>query len=344
MNIWLALIFIIFLSAWLIVLTVCILLSLCFDCIDCQDGTFIIRRRGRRWRANAINASLVTKKVQDHAFLSAKCEEFLSSQMLNSITTLATARSSLSMSNISASLSNSNKMQLSQSQVTNTHDNEGPSESNDCNDDKYCSICLDEFKVGDEVSWSRNLTHCRHAYHTACIKAWLKRNADCPICRAPFFTRHDMDVRVTGCCEFLKVCCCRSEGDRENSDLVEIKYNTNQKTLFEYRDKFNFCVIHGLIRPPGYVILTSSDEEMNGVKAVKRRSRLSLSLNEDYITSPIRDLELAEVNEEDDSSGGLARFGRFNSICSGSSPSENENSETQLPTIRDETNDQTLEC
>lgn len=81
--------------------------------------------------------------------------------MLNSITTVATARSSLSHSNISTGLSNSNRTQLSESQITHVNDNEGPNENNQCNDEKYCSICLEEFKVGDEVSWSRNLTHCR---------------------------------------------------------------------------------------------------------------------------------------------------------------------------------------
>lgn len=181
----------------------------------------------------------------------------------------------------------------------------------------------------------------RHVYHTACIKTWLKRNADCPICRAPFFTKHDMDVRITGCCDVLKIICCLRDNNKQNSDLIEVKHYTDQKTLFEYRDKFEFCVIHGLIRPPGYVILTSSDEEINGVRAIKKRRGFSIPLNEDNIASRITDLELPEVDEENDSS---ALFGRLNSVGSDSSPLQDGKSEIQLTTIRDETNDQTLEC
>ena len=81
--------------------------------------------------------------------------------MINSITTSATERSSLSTSNRSASLTSSNKMELSLSQVTKIPDSEDSNKNHNRSDDKNCPICLEEFKVGDEVSWSRNLTHCR---------------------------------------------------------------------------------------------------------------------------------------------------------------------------------------
>ena len=124
-----------------------------------------------------------------------------------------------------------------------------------------------------------------------------------------------MDVKVNGCRDFLKAFCFHS--DKENSELVALDIDEDQKILFEYRDKFDFCAIHGLIRPPGYVILTTSDEEMNGVKAVERRRRFSFSSNEDdRIGSQIRELELVEVDDEDDSSGGRTCFRRANSIYS----------------------------
>ena len=43
-----------------------------------------------------------------------------------------------------------------------------------------CQICLEEFQVGDRVSWS---TSCNHVYHLSCIKEWLLKKKDCPYCR-----------------------------------------------------------------------------------------------------------------------------------------------------------------
>ncbi len=54
-----------------------------------------------------------------------------------------------------------------------------------------CSICLDtmwalrgEQNEGDEVV-SGGITRlgCRHAFHTDCIKNWLREKRDCPLCR-----------------------------------------------------------------------------------------------------------------------------------------------------------------
>ncbi|XP_010544259.1 PREDICTED: NEP1-interacting protein-like 2 [Tarenaya hassleriana] len=42
-----------------------------------------------------------------------------------------------------------------------------------------CSICLQEWKIGEE---GRKLG-CGHAFHVNCIDAWLTRQGTCPICR-----------------------------------------------------------------------------------------------------------------------------------------------------------------
>ncbi|KAM7266043.1 hypothetical protein ACFE04_003726 [Oxalis oulophora] len=44
-----------------------------------------------------------------------------------------------------------------------------------------CSICLDDFQDGLEV------THmpCNHMFHEDCIIEWLKENRLCPLCRSP---------------------------------------------------------------------------------------------------------------------------------------------------------------
>jgi hypothetical protein len=68
-----------------------------------------------------------------------------------------------------------------------------------------CFICLNEFKIGESVSWSQ-MPQCVHAFHTECILKWfltLGRNADarcrvasydinfemcCPVCRQDFLS------------------------------------------------------------------------------------------------------------------------------------------------------------
>ncbi|CAL4898114.1 unnamed protein product [Urochloa decumbens] len=44
-----------------------------------------------------------------------------------------------------------------------------------------CAVCLSAFEPED---WLRLLPACRHAFHAACIDAWLRTSPACPICRA----------------------------------------------------------------------------------------------------------------------------------------------------------------
>ncbi|KAI9097592.1 hypothetical protein K1719_025363 [Acacia pycnantha] len=43
-----------------------------------------------------------------------------------------------------------------------------------------CSICQDEYVVGDELGGLK----CEHGYHVACIQQWLRLKNWCPICKA----------------------------------------------------------------------------------------------------------------------------------------------------------------
>ena len=45
--------------------------------------------------------------------------------------------------------------------------------------DEHCSICLDEFKEGDEL----RLVECSHNFHIECLDKWLMLKNTCPICR-----------------------------------------------------------------------------------------------------------------------------------------------------------------
>ena len=47
---------------------------------------------------------------------------------------------------------------------------------------QFCNICLEEYKIGDEIAWSKNEL-CHHAFHKECIIEWLARHQDCPVCR-----------------------------------------------------------------------------------------------------------------------------------------------------------------
>lgn len=47
--------------------------------------------------------------------------------------------------------------------------------------DTACSICLADYK---DCEILRLLPDCRHVFHAACIDAWLRLHASCPMCRS----------------------------------------------------------------------------------------------------------------------------------------------------------------
>jgi len=50
------------------------------------------------------------------------------------------------------------------------------------NEDLMCTICLDPFEIGDEITFSRHL-RCLHCFHKDCVIPWMMLNDDCPMCR-----------------------------------------------------------------------------------------------------------------------------------------------------------------
>lgn len=57
----------------------------------------------------------------------------------------------------------------------------------DCSE---CPICLEEFRVGNEV---RGLP-CAHNFHVECIDEWLRLNIKCPRCRCSVFPNLDLSA------------------------------------------------------------------------------------------------------------------------------------------------------
>ena len=49
-------------------------------------------------------------------------------------------------------------------------------------ENKMCSICLNNFEIG---RYKRKMPNCRHEFHKTCIDHWLykDKNVSCPICR-----------------------------------------------------------------------------------------------------------------------------------------------------------------
>ena len=47
------------------------------------------------------------------------------------------------------------------------------------NEYKNCSICLENYELGDKISY----LPCFHFYHSKCIKKWLKCSKRCPLCK-----------------------------------------------------------------------------------------------------------------------------------------------------------------
>ncbi|KAK3154240.1 hypothetical protein QOZ80_2BG0188050 [Eleusine coracana subsp. coracana] len=48
-------------------------------------------------------------------------------------------------------------------------------------EESQCTVCLEEYAAKDVV---RVLPACGHAFHAACIDAWLQHHPTCPVCRA----------------------------------------------------------------------------------------------------------------------------------------------------------------
>jgi len=77
-----------------------------------------------------------------------------------------------------------------------------------------CSICLDEYKPNDTISWAKDggdpasvslaltdssgaVSGCDHIFHQGCLVSWLEHHDDCPLCRRKL-VHEDADVRFSG--------------------------------------------------------------------------------------------------------------------------------------------------
>ena len=60
--------------------------------------------------------------------------------------------------------------------------------------EKKCPICMEAYKIGDEICFSRN-KKCPHVFHAECMRNWLMNSNDCPLCRLDYL-QVDSDVET----------------------------------------------------------------------------------------------------------------------------------------------------
>lgn len=98
----------------------------------------------------------------------------------------------------------------------------------DCSE---CPICLEEFRVGNEV---RGLP-CAHNFHVECIDEWLRLNVKCPRCRCSVFPNLDLSALSN----------LRPDSERSSDSVVTTtRYVRGQPSSQSY-----LLRLQGLLRP-----------------------------------------------------------------------------------------------
>jgi hypothetical protein len=45
---------------------------------------------------------------------------------------------------------------------------------------RECCVCMEAIRLGEEVT---ALEHCKHVFHSHCVREWWTRSQRCPLCR-----------------------------------------------------------------------------------------------------------------------------------------------------------------
>jgi hypothetical protein len=102
----------------------------------------------------------------------------------------------------------------------------------DNEDESACVICLEPFRVGDCVSWSRNSRelNCLHVFHSDCILPWLeeKRHDDCPSCRSTLILQPP-------------------DGDLEKNEDEDVEDEEQHEEDLNASSSNVFVIMHGLV-------------------------------------------------------------------------------------------------
>lgn len=139
----------------------------------------------------------------------------------------------------------------------------------DCSE---CPICLEEFRVGNEV---RGLP-CAHNFHVECIDQWLRLNVKCPRCRCSVFPNLDLSA--------ISNLRADSEQERPSATVVTTtQYVRAQTPSQSYRLR-----LQGLLRPVRTENAGSGNESENALE-VAENGGLLLNPSPDHV-NPSPDL------------------------------------------------------
>jgi len=121
--------------------------------------------------------------------------------------------------------------------VTCQHNDSYDKDNNNDNNKRVCAICLEEFKLNDLVSWSKQNTKntvCNHVFHHRCILPWIvQHSSTCPCCRCEYVTYPNRTNKLSS--YFVL-----SSMTRNEKRMQEEEDTSNE------REQLRFCVRHGL--------------------------------------------------------------------------------------------------
>lgn len=206
-------------SSWVIILLLTCspfiafgLASFTIFCCDCnQDGDIVILKSGWRVRKRLIEDSLVTKKIKKHSEMPWR----MCSNSANATPRRVPTSGDSSTTTITTKVGHESEYSHSR-----------------------CIICLEQYQENDSVSWARNTMYCNHAFHTSCIKKWLKKKRSCPCCRYGIIRWEDMYVRCNAWNDT-----CFGRRSRVLSD------QRHRVLLSKCRETGQYCMEHGLCFP-----------------------------------------------------------------------------------------------
>ncbi|KAK9684721.1 hypothetical protein RND81_10G227600 [Saponaria officinalis] len=133
----------------------------------------------------------------------------------------------------------------------------------DCSE---CPICLEEFRVGNEV---RGLP-CAHNFHVECIDQWLRLNVKCPRCRCSVFPNLDLSALSN----------LQPESDRERSSSTVV--TATQAVRAQTPSQRYRIRLQGFLQPVRSVNGRSGNELENAVQ-VSENGGLPLGREPEHI-------------------------------------------------------------
>ncbi len=91
---------------------------------------------------------------------------------------------------------------------------------------EQCFVCFEPYLEGEH---KRELPHCKHFFHKKCIDKWLKKKAQCPICRDNVLEEHIQHAIVEKAKHFGIELKKNNSNEEFNHNLDNIENNENNE-------------------------------------------------------------------------------------------------------------------